>query len=111
MEAYFVTRLAFSLAPYLSTSTDVWKAKRELDELLRGLKKGAMDDREEWCLQRVESTLGFAGGRFFVEEVFGGARPHSDLDMRDSRNVDALYRRLPGESHQSYHRYVRNISS
>lgn len=72
LEAYFVTRVALSLADYLGMETPVWKAKRELDELLRGLKKGALPDREEVCLHHVEETLGFASGRFFVEETFGG---------------------------------------
>ncbi|KAG8883883.1 hypothetical protein FRB97_005721 [Tulasnella sp. 331] len=72
MEAYFVSRAALTFANYLSPQTEVWQAKRELDELLKGLKKGAVDPRDEFCLAEVESALGFAAGRFFVEETFGG---------------------------------------
>ncbi|KIO34187.1 hypothetical protein M407DRAFT_17094 [Tulasnella calospora MUT 4182] len=72
LEAYFVARTALSLAGYLGQTTKVWKANRSLDELLRGLKKGAVEDRDDWCLARVESALGFAAGRFFVQETFGG---------------------------------------
>ncbi|KAG9019715.1 hypothetical protein FRB90_010985 [Tulasnella sp. 427] len=72
LEAYFVARTALSYASYLGQTTQVWKAKRSLDELLRGLKKGAVEDRDEWCLARVEDVLGFAAGRFFVQETFGG---------------------------------------
>ncbi|KAG8995664.1 hypothetical protein FRB94_008889 [Tulasnella sp. JGI-2019a] len=72
MEAYFVSRAALSTAIYLSPQTEVWKARRELDELLQGLKKGAVDPRDDFCLAKVENSLGFAAGRFFVQETFGG---------------------------------------
>jgi endothelin-converting enzyme len=72
LQAYFIARAAFTLAPYLSTNTEPWKIVRELEELLNGLKKGAIGDREEWCLTQVENALGFAVGRFFVEREFGG---------------------------------------
>lgn len=50
----------------------MWKAHRTLQEKLQGIKKGQVPDRTEWCIQRVEDTLGFAAGRFFVEEAFPG---------------------------------------
>ncbi|KAG8919503.1 hypothetical protein FRC02_001598 [Tulasnella sp. 418] len=72
LEAYFVSRAGLSLADSLGMTTEVWKASRHLDELLRGLKKGAVEDRQDFCLRRVESALGFASGRFFVERTFSG---------------------------------------
>lgn len=39
---------------------------------MQGIKKGAVPQREEWCVQRVEDALGFAAGRFFVQAAFGG---------------------------------------
>lgn len=72
VEAYLVSRVALNLADYLSPQTEVWKAKRELDELLDGVQKGAVDPRDEFCLVQVEEALGFAAGRFFVQETFGG---------------------------------------
>ncbi len=45
---------------------------RSLEEVLNGIKKGAVGDRAEYCVGRVESALGFALGRYFVRETFGG---------------------------------------
>jgi endothelin-converting enzyme len=73
MFAYFVSRSALSLAENLGSETGVWKAHRSLQEVLRGLKKGAIEDRADFCLRRLENALGFAAGRFFVKEAFGGA--------------------------------------
>jgi endothelin-converting enzyme len=72
IEAYLVTRAALALSPYLGTSTEAWQAQRSLFEALSGVKKGAIGDRAETCLSQVEESLGFASGRFFVNETFGG---------------------------------------
>ena len=72
IETYLVTRAALKLAPYLGSTTDVWKAHRTLIETLQGIKKGQVPDRSEWCVTQVESLLGFSAGRFFVEQTFGG---------------------------------------
>lgn len=72
LEAYLVIRAALTLAPNLGTSTDAWQAQRTLHELLSGIKKGAVGDRSEYCITQVEDTLGFAVGRYFVNETFGG---------------------------------------
>ena len=72
IEAYLVVRAALALAPYLGTSSDAWLAQRRLVETVSGIKKGAVGDRSEYCVGKVEDTLGFAAGRFFVNETFGG---------------------------------------
>ena len=72
LEVYLETRAALSLAPYLGTSTESWRATRALEERLGGIKPGAMGDRAEYCVGRIEVTMGFAAGRYFVEEVFSG---------------------------------------
>lgn len=72
IEAYLVIRASLSLSPYLGASTKAWQAQRTLVETLSGIKKGAVGDRGEYCLGQVEQTLGFASGRFFVNETFGG---------------------------------------
>ena len=72
IEAYLVTRAGLKLSPYLGSTTEAWQAVRSLQETLRGLKKGAVGDRAEFCAVRVENALGFASGRYFVEETFGG---------------------------------------
>lgn len=72
LEAYFVTRAALELSPHLGYQTEEWQAVRALKEALQGLKKGAVGDRAEYCVGRVESAMGFGAGRYFVNETFGG---------------------------------------
>ena len=72
LEAYLVTRAALVLAPRLGTSTKSWKAVRNLTEVLQGIKPGAVGDRAEYCIDSVDQALGFATGRYFVKETFGG---------------------------------------
>lgn len=70
--AYLETRAALALAENLGTETEAWKAARSLVEGLRGIKPGAVGDRAEFCVAKVETSLGWAAGRFFVKEAFGG---------------------------------------
>lgn len=72
IEAYLITRAALALSPYLGMNTEAWQAQRTLFETLTGVKKGAVGDRSEHCIGQVEQSLGFAAGRFFVNETFGG---------------------------------------
>ncbi|KAG6854921.1 hypothetical protein C0991_009744 [Blastosporella zonata] len=72
VEAYLIVRAALALAPYLGVSTDAWQAQRTLFELLSGIKKGAVSDRAEYCIGKVEESLGFAVGRYFANETFAG---------------------------------------
>lgn len=72
LESYLVLRAALTLAPKLSKSTPVWQAHRVLEEAITGIKPGAFGDRSEFCIGQVESALGFAAGRYFVRETFGG---------------------------------------
>jgi endothelin-converting enzyme len=72
LEAYLVTRAALVLAPRLGTSTESWKAVRNLQETLQGIKPGAMGNRAEYCINSVDKALGFASGRYFVNETFAG---------------------------------------
>jgi endothelin-converting enzyme len=72
LEAYLVSRAALFLAPRLGASTESWKATRALQELLQGIKPGAIGDRAEYCVNSVDEALGFAAGRYFVNETFVG---------------------------------------
>jgi endothelin-converting enzyme len=72
VEAYLVTRAALTLSPYLSPTTKSWRAQRSLEETLNGIKKGAVGERWETCVHVVEEQLGFAVGRYFVNETFAG---------------------------------------
>ncbi|VDC06015.1 unnamed protein product [Peniophora sp. CBMAI 1063] len=70
LEAYLTTRPMLALASRLSTETAAWKAKRRLTETLQGIKPGALPDRAEYCVEAVDSALGFGAGHFFVSETF-----------------------------------------
>ncbi|KAH7909726.1 Metalloprotease [Hygrophoropsis aurantiaca] len=72
VEAYLVIRAALEYAPNLGTSTEAWKAVRTLEETLGGLKKGAVGERSQFCMKKVENALGYATGRFFVNATFPG---------------------------------------
>lgn len=72
VEAYLVVRAALSLSSYLGMGTEAWQAQRTLVETLSGIKKGAVGDRAEYCVGQVEGALGFAAGRYFVNETFSG---------------------------------------
>ena len=72
IEAYLVTRAALELSPHLGLETEAWKAQRTLVEALQGIKKDAVGDRGDYCVQKVEEAMGFAAGRYFVNETFGG---------------------------------------
>lgn len=72
IQAYLVTRAALELSPYLGLKTEAWKAQRTLVEVLQGIKKGAVGDRSDYCVEKVEEAMGFAAGRYFANETFGG---------------------------------------
>ena len=72
VESYLITRAALKLAPLLGVNTKAWKAERILQETLGGFKRGAVGDRWETCVVHTEDALGFAVGRYFVNETFGG---------------------------------------
>jgi len=72
LEAYLVSRAALVLAPRLGPSTASWKAVRNLREVLQGIKPGSIGDRAEYCVNSVDQALGYATGRYFVNEAFPG---------------------------------------
>ncbi|KAF9458665.1 hypothetical protein BDZ94DRAFT_80625 [Collybia nuda] len=72
LEAYLVVRATLALSPHLGMGTKAWQAQRTLQEILTGIKKGAIGDRAEYCVSKVEESLGFAAGRYFVNETFAG---------------------------------------
>ncbi|KAJ7470279.1 hypothetical protein FB451DRAFT_1176346 [Mycena latifolia] len=94
VEAYLVVRAALALSPNLGMTTEAWQAQRALLETLTGIKKGAVGDRAEYCVGKVEQTLGFAAGRYFVNETFGGdSREKGTKVITDI--VDAFKASLP----------------
>lgn len=70
IEAYLVVRAALEYAPNLGITTEAWKAVRQLQEVLNGLRPGAIGERSEFCVRKVDAAMGFATGRYFVNSTF-----------------------------------------
>lgn len=105
IEAYLVIRAALTLAPNLGLNTEAWKAVRTLVETLQGIKKGAVGDRSEFCIGKVEAALGFAAGRYFVNETFGGKSKEKGTEV-----ITSEYLLLPPAcigANESFVRYYR----
>ncbi|KAK4687038.1 hypothetical protein P7C73_g3073, partial [Tremellales sp. Uapishka_1] len=79
LSGYFVTRLAMSYSGALGASVEVRKEAKRLDEVLRGIKKGAEEDRVDVCLGWVDNIVGHLAGREFVREAFSaGAKTEGE---------------------------------
>lgn len=70
LSGYFVTRLALSYAGSLGPKVSIRQETRRLQEVLRGIKKGTEEDRQDVCLGYVDELVGFIAGREFVKEAF-----------------------------------------
>jgi endothelin-converting enzyme len=70
LSAYFTTRLAQTYANALGPKVGVRKEARRLEEVLRGIKKGAEEDRQDVCLACVDNIIGFIAGKEYVREAF-----------------------------------------
>ncbi|KAJ3510592.1 hypothetical protein NLJ89_g4586 [Agrocybe chaxingu] len=90
LEAYLVIRAALNLSPFLGMGTEAWQTHRTLLETLTGIKKGAVGDRAEYCVNQVENTLGFAAGRYFVNETFGGDSKEKGTKVITGTLADAI---------------------
>ena len=72
IEAYLVVRASLEYAPNLGQTTEAWKAVRTLEETLYGYKPGVVGERSQFCMTKVDAALGFATGRYFVNQTFPG---------------------------------------
>jgi hypothetical protein len=70
LSGYFVTRLALSYASALGPKTGVRSEARRLEEVLKGIKKGTEENREDVCLSRIDDVVGYIAGGEFVREAF-----------------------------------------
>jgi Peptidase family M13 len=95
-QAYLVTQAALQLSPYLGPNTFPWKVVNEFNQLLNGIKRGTPIDREEWCLARVEESLGFLTGHFFVQEAFSMCDPPR-FPFKEHINIDLWQVVVPAE--------------
>ncbi|ODN83287.1 hypothetical protein L202_01458 [Cryptococcus amylolentus CBS 6039] len=70
LSAYFTTRLALTYADALGPKTVIRQNTRKLQEVLKGIKKGTEENRQDVCLGWVDDIVGFIAGREFVREAF-----------------------------------------
>lgn len=70
LSGYFVLRLSMTYASALGPQVGIRQQTRRLEEVLRGIKKGTEEDRQDVCLGWVDEIVGFIAGREFVREAF-----------------------------------------
>lgn len=70
LSGYFNTRLAMTYAEALGPKVGVRQEFRRLKEVLRGVKKGTEENRQDVCLTWVDEVIGYIAGREFVREAF-----------------------------------------
>ncbi|WVQ78577.1 hypothetical protein IAT38_000663 [Cryptococcus sp. DSM 104549] len=94
LAGYFVTRLALTYAGALGPKTEVKKEVRKLQEVLRGIKKGTEENRQDVCLGWVDEIVGFIAGKEFVREAFS---PEAKAEGEHIINsiVTAFHDKLP----------------
>lgn len=90
LSGYFAMRLALSYASALGPKTGIRSEARRLEEVLRGIKKGTEENREDVCLGWVDNTLGFIAGREFVREAFSPEAKKEGEDIINCELADAL---------------------
>ncbi|EIW70025.1 hypothetical protein TREMEDRAFT_29362 [Tremella mesenterica DSM 1558] len=91
---YFAMKLGMTYAGALGPNVEVRKEKTRLNEVLRGIKKGTPENREDVCLASVDDIVGFIVGREFVKETFS---PEAKADAEDIINsiIHAFHDKLP----------------
>ncbi|KAF7295320.1 Endothelin-converting enzyme 1 [Mycena indigotica] len=92
VEAYLVARAALALSPNLGMATEPWAAQRALEEALTGIKKGTIGNRKEYCVDKVEATLGFAAGRYFVNATFGSDPEFQEKSREIIKNIISVFK-------------------
>lgn len=94
LSGYFVTRLALTYADALGPKTEVKKSVRRLQEVLKGIKPGTEENRQDVCLAWVDDIVGFIAGREFVREAFSPeAKSEGERIIRSI--VSAFHAKLP----------------
>lgn len=81
LSGYFTTRLALNYATALGPKTGVRAEVRRLEEVLKGIKKGTEENRQDVCLNWVDNVLGFIVGKEFVREAFSPAAKKDGEDI------------------------------
>ncbi|WWC60905.1 uncharacterized protein I303_103481 [Kwoniella dejecticola CBS 10117] len=94
LSGYFVTRLALTYAGALGPKVTIRQEKKRLDDVLKGIKKGTEENRQDVCLSWVDDIVGFIAGREFVREAFSPeAKAEGEHIIRSI--VKAFHEKLP----------------
>ncbi|KAL7750796.1 hypothetical protein RI367_003753 [Sorochytrium milnesiophthora] len=70
IQVFLIWRIVLSYAPYLDK--ELRAPLDQLKEKVQGVKGGVEAPRWETCVRTVDRIMGFAAGRWFIEERFGG---------------------------------------
>lgn len=70
LSGYFATRLAFTYSSSLGPKVGIKQATKRLSDVLKGVKKGTEENRQDTCLAAVDGIVGFIAGREYVREAF-----------------------------------------
>lgn len=87
-----MTRLALTYAGELGAEVGIRKEYQRLQDVLRGTKPGAEEDRNDVCLAAVDGVVGYLAGAEYVKEAFPPkAKRHAeDIILCTFRCVESL---------------------
>lgn len=94
LSAYFVTQLSLTFGSALGPSTALRQHIRRLKEVLSGLKKGTVENRQDACLAAVDNVVGFIAGAEFVDVAFSPEAKEDGTNIIRSI-VQAFHDKLP----------------
>ena len=88
---YFATRLAFTYASELGADVSIRKEYQRLQDVLRGTKPGAEENRPDICLAAVDGVVGYLAGAEFVMEAFPPSAKEQVEDIIYCQSLLNLY--------------------
>lgn len=94
LSAYFVSKLALAYGGALGPKVEIRKQVKHLGDVLKGIKPGTEENRQDLCLGAVDGIVGFIAGREFVRAAFS---PEAKADGEHIIHsiVQAFYDKLP----------------
>lgn len=95
LSGYFATRLAFTYSSALGPKVGVRQATKRLGEVLKGIKKGTEENRQDTCLAAVDGIVGFIAGREYVREAFSAEAKDDSAKIINCEHTPGLFGPLP----------------
>lgn len=81
------------LGPLLSPQQKIWRETRALSALITGVDP-EVQDRQDFCVQHLEDTMGLLSGHFYVRDTFPSTKKQQAQDIIESV-IQGFIRRLP----------------